>query len=40
MDAVEAPHWAEILGAWAWLIVVLELDFLFWASVLRLIGVL
>ena len=35
MDAVEQPHWAETLGAWAWFIAFLELDFLFWLGVVR-----
>lgn len=35
MDAVEEAHWTEVLGAWAWFIVVLELDFLFWLGVVR-----
>lgn len=40
MDAVETAHWTEVLGAWAWFIALLELDFLFWFGVLRLIGAL
>ena len=40
MDAVEQAHWTEVLGACAWLTVLLEIDFLFWLFVLRLIGVL
>ena len=35
MDAVEAPHWTETLGAWAWFFVFLELDFFFWLGVVR-----
>lgn len=35
MDAVEQGHWADELAAWAWLIVVVELDFLFWLGVVR-----
>jgi hypothetical protein len=35
MDAVEAPHWTETLGACMWLIVFLELEFLFWLGVVR-----
>lgn len=35
MDAVEQPHWADVLGGVAWLIVVLELDFFFWLGVVR-----
>lgn len=34
MDAVE-PHWADVLGGLAWLIVVLEIDFFFWLGVVR-----
>lgn len=36
MDAVEqGGHWADELAAWAWLIVVIELDLLFWLGVVR-----
>lgn len=34
MDAVE-PHWADVLGDLAWLLVVCELDVLFWVGVVR-----
>lgn len=34
MDAVE-PHWADVLGGVAWLIVVLEIDFFFFVGVVR-----
>jgi hypothetical protein len=36
VDAVERrPDWIDTLGAWAWLFVFLELDFLFWLGVVR-----
>ncbi len=35
MDAVEQPHWADVLGGIAWLVVVLEIDVLFWVGVVR-----
>lgn len=35
MDAVEGPHWADVLGALCWLIVVLELDLLILVYVVR-----
>jgi hypothetical protein len=34
VDAVE-PHWADVLGGLAWLLVVFELDVLFWVGVVR-----
>ena len=34
MDEVE-PHWADVLGGAAWLIVVLEIDLLFFVGVVR-----
>jgi hypothetical protein len=35
VDAVEEAHWTEVLGAWAWFIVFLECEFLFWLGVVR-----
>lgn len=35
MDAVEGPHWADVLGGVAWIVVVLEIDFLFFLGVVR-----
>lgn len=39
MDAV-GPHWADVLGGLAWVIVVLELDFLLFLGIVRAIEAL
>lgn len=34
MDAV-GPHWADVLGGLAWVIVVLEIDFFIFEGIVR-----